>query len=102
MKRYLSSVPVSVPVSVLLLLAAGCASGPQFVDQMQPTATGKAEASGRFSMDCPDAKGEVINREQLEPLAFGGPIRAQYTIGVAGCGKRTMVTVLCSDNGDQC
>jgi hypothetical protein len=79
MKRYLAS--------VLVLVAAGCASGPPFIDQMQPTAT---------------AKGEVVNREQLQPFAFGGPVRAQYTIGVAGCGKRTIVVVLCSENGNQC
>jgi hypothetical protein len=87
---------------LLFLLAAGCASGPPFIDRMQPTAMTKAEARARFDLNCPDAKGEVINREQLEPLAFGGPVRAQYTIGVAGCGKRTTVVVLCSENGNQC
>jgi hypothetical protein len=94
MKRYLAA--------ILVLLAAGCASGPPFVDQMQSTATSKAEARGRFDLNCPDATSQVINREQLEPLAFGGPIRARYTIGITGCGKRTMVVVLCSNNGDQC
>jgi hypothetical protein len=94
MNRYLAS--------ALVLVVAGCASGPPFIDQMQPTATAKAEARARFDLNCPDAKGQVINREQLEPLIFGGPVRAQYTIGVAGCGKRTMVVVLCSENGNQC
>jgi dephospho-CoA kinase len=94
MKRHLAS--------VLLLACAGCASGPPFIDQMEPTATAKAETRARFDLDCPDAKGQVINREQLQPLVFSGPVRAQYTIGVTGCGKRTMVTVLCSDNGNQC
>jgi hypothetical protein len=94
MKRFLAP--------ILALIAAGCASGPPFIDQMQPTATAKAEARARFDLDCPDAKGEVINREQLEPLVFGGPVRAQYTIGVAGCGKRATVVVLCSENGNQC
>jgi hypothetical protein len=69
---------------------------------MQPTATAKAEARARFDLNCPEAKGEVVNREQLQPFAFGGPVRAQYTIGVAGCGKRTIVVVLCSENGNQC
>lgn len=88
--------------SVLMLATAGCASGPPFIDQMEPTATAKAEARARFDLNCPEAKGEVINREQLEPLAFGGPVRAQYTIGVTGCGKRMLVVVLCSQNGNQC
>jgi hypothetical protein len=94
MKRYLAS--------LLVLAAAGCASGPPFIDKMEPTATAKAESRARFDLNCPEAKGQVINREQLEPLAFGGPVRAQYTIGVEGCGKRMTVVVLCSENGNQC
>jgi hypothetical protein len=55
---------------------------------VQRTATAKAEARARFDLDCPDVKGEVINREQFEPLAFRGPVLARYAIGVAGCGRR--------------
>lgn len=94
MKRYLAP--------FLALVLSGCASGPPFIDKMQPTATEKAEARARFDLNCPDAKGQVINQQQLEPLAFGGPVRAEYTIGVTGCGKRMTVVVLCSENGDQC
>jgi hypothetical protein len=68
---------------------------------VQRTATAKAEARARFDLDCPDVKGEVINREQLEPLAFRGPVLARHAIGVAGCGRRAIVDVLCSENGHQ-
>lgn len=87
---------------VLALLAAGCASGPPFIDRMQPEATAKAERRAQFDLNCPSATGQVINRESIEPLAFGGPLRAQYTIGVSGCGKRATVVVWCSENNNQC
>jgi len=41
------------------------------------------------------------DRQSLEPAAFSGP-RAQYPVGVSGCGKRTTVSVACSENGSQC
>jgi hypothetical protein len=89
-------------VPALALLAAGCASGPPLIDRMQPVATAKAERRAQFDLDCPGATGQVLNREEIQPLLFGGPQRAQYTIGVAGCGRRATVVVLCSDNNDQC
>jgi len=44
----------------------------------------------------------VLHSEELQPLAFGGPVRAQYSIGVAGCNRRTIVQILCSENNNQC
>ncbi|MGZ5200087.1 MAG: hypothetical protein ACXWC4_09995 [Telluria sp.] len=84
------------------LLAAGCASGPPFVDQMQPKAVAEAQRRGQFELNCPEATGKVISQQQLQPLAFGGYVRAQYTVGVSGCGKRMVVEVLCSENNNQC
>jgi hypothetical protein len=69
---------------------------------MQPVATAKAESRAQFDLDCPGATSQVLNREEIQPLLFGGPQRAQYTIGVSGCGKRATIVVLCSDNNDQC
>jgi hypothetical protein len=89
-------------VPVLALLAAACASGPPLIDRMQPVATAKAERRAQFELDCPAATGQVLNRQEIQPLLFGGPMRAQYTIGVAGCGRRMTIVVLCSDNSDQC
>jgi hypothetical protein len=89
-------------VPALALLAAGCASGPSFIDRMQPEAMSRAERRAQFELDCQAATGQVLNRQSIEPLFFGGPQRAQYTIGVSGCGKRTTIMVLCSDNNDQC
>ena len=85
---------------------AGCASGPPFIDQAQPEAIHMAERRGQFEMNCPQVTSEVVSREMLQPVVqtfrFSGPERAEYTIGVAGCGKRVMYVVICPDNGSGC
>ena len=57
---------------------------------------------GQFELNCPAATGQVISRETLQPLvqtfAFTGPQRAEYTVGVTGCGQRATYIVICPDN----
>ncbi len=85
------------------LIVVGCASGPPFIDQMQAQAVDMAVRRGQFEMNCPAATGEVISRETLQPLVqtfrYTGPDRAEYTIGVSGCGQRATYIVICPDNG---
>ena len=84
-------------------ILGGCASGPPFIDQAQPEAVNMAVRRGQFELNCPAATGQVISREMLQPLvqtfAFTGPQRAEYTVGVAGCGQRATYIVICPDNG---
>jgi hypothetical protein len=88
------------------LIAAGCASGPPFIDQMQPEAVNMAVRRAQFEMNCPAATAEVLSRETLQPLVqtfrYTGVTRAEYTIGVAGCGQRATYIVMCPDNGSGC
>ena len=88
------------------LVASGCASGPPFIDQAQPEAVSMAQRRGQFEFNCPAAKGEMISREEIQPLVntfrFSGTVRAEYTIGVAGCGKRATYIVICPENGGNC
>jgi len=85
------------------ILATACGSGPPFIDQMQPQAIDMAVRRGQFEMNCPTATGELINRETIQPaiqtVVYTGPTRAEYTVGVAGCGRRTMYIVIRPDNG---
>jgi len=87
---------------LLAVLLAGCASGPPFIDQIQPEAVNMAVRRGQFELNCPAATGQVISRETLQPLvqtfAFSGPQRAEYTVGVAGCGQRATYIVICPNN----
>ena len=85
------------------LIAGGCASGPPFIDQMQPEAVSMAVRRGQFEMNCAAATGEVISRETLQPVVqtfrYTGVTRAEYTVGVSGCNQRSMYIVICPDNG---
>ncbi len=82
-------------------LAAGCASGPPFIDQAQPEAMTVAQRRGAFELNCPAATPQLLSRETLQPISFRfGIERAEYTIGVSGCGKRATYVVLCPDEGD--
>lgn len=84
------------------MLATGCASGPPFIDAMQPEALSMATRRAQFELNCPAATSQMLSRETVEPLVFAGPLRAEYTIGVAGCGQRATYIVICSQNGSNC
>ena len=89
-----------------VLAVAGCVSQSQFLDNKQAMAMQTAVSRGQFEMNCPEATPTVISREVIQP-ALQGPFmngiqRAEYTIGVAGCGKRTTFVVICPDGGEGC
>jgi hypothetical protein len=98
---------MSTRISLLTLAAAigvaGCASGPPFIDQIRPEAVNMAVRRGQFEMQCPGATGQVISHETLQPLVqtfrYTGPDRAEYTVGVSGCGQNATYVVICPDNG---
>jgi hypothetical protein len=85
------------------LAAAGCASGPPFIDAAQPAAVQTAQRRAQFEFNCPAATAQMLSREMvtspLEYTRFAPPERAEYTIGVAGCGQRHTYLVVCTDGG---
>ena len=93
-------------LAVAALLATGCQTQAQILESEKATAMQVAVNRGRFEMNCPQATPTVISREVIQP-ALQGPFvngiqRAEYTIGVAGCGKRTTFVVICPDGGEGC
>ena len=96
---YNHRVLLAISVSILF---SGCASGPPFIDTMQPTAIDMAVRRGAFELNCPAAKGELLSSETLQPISIRwGYERAEYTVGVSGCGKRNSYVVICPDNGSK-
>jgi hypothetical protein len=93
-----------LPAAVLMI--AGCASQAKFLDSRQPTAIDAALTRARFEMNCPDATATVLSREVVEPQVTGpqamGYNRAVFTIGVAGCDKRSTVIVICQQGSSGC
>lgn len=92
----------SALVLALPVLLTACASGPPFIDQMQETAVDMAVRRGAFEMNCPSAKGDLLSSETVQPISFRfGYERAEYTVGVSGCDKRSSYVVICPDNGSK-
>jgi hypothetical protein len=96
-------------VRVVLISAvtvAGCATQTQILNNKQNVALQTALQRAKFDMNCPQATAEVLSREITQPAVQGpmlaGEQRAEYTIGVEGCGKRTTMLVLCPEGGESC
>ena len=85
------------------LTVAGCASGPPFIEAAQPQAVQVAQRRAQFEFNCPAATAQVLSQEMMtSPLQytrFAPPDRAEYTVGVAGCGQRQTYLVVCTDGG---
>src|SRR5574337_1498929 len=92
-------------LSLVVLIVAGCATPGQFLDSKQGMAVDTALQRGRFELNCPEATGTVLSREVVQPP--GGPYaygvqRAEFTVGVAGCGQRKTFVVVCPDESTGC
>ena len=85
---------------------AGCVTQAQFLDSKQGMAVKTAVIRGQFELSCPTATGEVLSREIVQPVMMGpwvgGVQRGEYTVGVSGCDKRMVFTVICPDGGEGC
>jgi hypothetical protein len=91
--------------AVLCASLCGCASQPQKVDHMQPNAVQVAQKRGAFELDCPAATAEVLSKEMMQSAAnprYMAPERADYTVGVSGCGLRATYLVVCTVGGTGC
>jgi hypothetical protein len=93
-------------VLLAVLAVTGCVSQTQFLDSKQPMAMQTALSRGQFEMNCPEATPVLISREVVQPALQGpwvaGIQRAEYTIGITGCGQRTTFVVICPEGGDGC
>jgi hypothetical protein len=88
-------------------LVSASAPPPQpLADKMQPDAVAAAQQRGSADLRCPAATAEVMNKETLqEPQGTGWdepPHRAEYTVAVSGCGRRTTYSVACDDRQRGC
>ena len=88
-----------------VVAVAGCANVP-LTTVKEPMAIDTALKRARFDMNCPEATGAVLSKQTIEPPLnaprFGGVERAEFTIGVTGCGKRDTLVVICADGSDGC
>lgn len=89
-------------VACLGLALAGCQSTAQILDDEQNVAVETAVRRGQFDLGCPAATGEMLTRTLLQPVAWRGIERAEYTVGVEGCGKRASYVTVCPLDSSAC
>lgn len=91
-----------VIAGLVLTAAAGCQTTDP-LQQYEQNAIDTALARAKFDMNCPEATGSVLSSKQIEPVSIRfGVARAEYTVGVQGCGKRTTMIVMCAEDGSGC
>ena len=68
-----------------------------------------AEKRAQFDFGCPEAKGEVLSSDYIQPAVSGGRwatvqgvTRLEYTVGVEGCGKKEVFVVMCQEGSSTC
>jgi hypothetical protein len=81
--------------SMALLAVSGCQSQGKVLANDQDTAIQTAVRRGQFELGCPAATGSVLSSNMLQPVLWGGQERAEYSVGVSGCGKRAVYVVVC-------
>ncbi len=82
---------------------AGCQSTGQQLDAEQQQAVSTAVKRVSFDMNCPSATGQVLSRQMVAPVSIRfGVERAEYTVGVEGCGQRQTIVVVCPQDGSGC
>lgn len=98
-------------VSAAVVLVTGCSSTTSRLDEYQQAAIDVALQRARLDMSCPEATGTVVSRRETEPewKQSSAPVsiqvgysRAEYTIAIEGCSKRTTMTVVCDESGSGC
>ena len=93
-------------VIIAAIVSAGCQTQAQLVDSMEPDAVHVAQRRGAFEMNCPAATASMLSKEMIQsPIMnprFAPPQRAEYTVGVSGCGQRSTYMVVCADGGTGC
>jgi hypothetical protein len=86
----------------LLCMLVGCESQKQILADEQSVAMQAAVKRGQFELSCASASGAVLSSTLLQPALYNGLERAEYTIGVSGCGKRTTYISVCQINATAC
>ncbi|MGE0415358.1 MAG: hypothetical protein AB7O80_01020 [Acetobacteraceae bacterium] len=87
---------------VAALVANGCETQKQILADESATAVQVATQRGRFELGCPTAVGTVLSSNLLQPVAWRGLERAEYTVGVEGCGKRQTYISVCQLGSVSC
>ena len=98
--------PKLLGLLVLGVWAVGCATQQQMLDDKQAAAVQAATSRAQFEMGCQATETSVLSRTLLQPVLQGplmaGQQRAEFMIGVSGCGQRNEYVVICPEESEGC
>ena len=89
-------------IAASTVVMAGCQTDAQILASEQALATQTALRRGQFELSCPEATASMLSSAMLQPVAWRGTERAEYTVGVAGCGKQKTYIVVCPLDSSAC
>lgn len=96
------SKPTLLSLSAITLVLTGCASDQQILNSELDQAILVAARRGQFELSCPTAKAIVLSSNLLQPVLWNGIERAEYTVGVEGCGRKATYIVVCQVGSVSC
>jgi hypothetical protein len=109
MKKTGMSLALMALAYTALVFTARCASQSEILAKQQPIALQTAIKRGQFDLNCPEATGEVLSSDYIQPAVQGGRwmaaegvTRLEYTVGVQGCGKKEVFVVMCQYGTSTC
>jgi hypothetical protein len=85
-----------------VLATAGCEGTRLPLGDDQTVATLTALRRGQVELACPQAAPTLISISLLEPIAWHGGERAEYTVAVTGCSKRVVYVSVCQLGSPAC
>ena len=92
----------------LLIWIVGCSTQEDFLNSRQDAAMATAVQRGKFELQCSRLTGTILSRQDVDNVWYGrwggrhGANRAEFTIGVNGCGARRTYVVTCVESGEGC
>lgn len=88
-----------IPAVLATAVLGGCQTTDAYLNSNQQAALQTANSRGRFELNCQDIQTQVLSRKIIDPAPMmGGMWRAEYTIGVRGCGRQVVYITICLDN----
>ena len=97
---------VAIAGACSLITLAGCQSASQTLEAESAAAQQTALARGQFDLSCPNATATVLSRNLVNPVLNGpmmnGVQRAEYTVGVSGCGQKAVYISVCQIGSVSC
>jgi hypothetical protein len=90
----------AILLCLVFLGLGGCATQQQFLNQIEPTALSAVQSRAQFELNCPSVATSILSSKIIQPVWVGGIQRAEYTIGVEGCGRRSVYMAVCPDSSN--